>query len=442
MESMIPLVSVLDFETLSTEHNAALLSIGAVIRDFNNGTQVDTFYANIIPQSSIDVGLHVSESTKAWWTKQGSAAQDVLSVDQRPLRDVLNDFATWLKKHGVEYAIGNGPRADNQWLESACKALGMSSPVKYWGDLDMRTLTFIGTHILRLPHWHSTFKGVKHNALHDAINEAEFCNNVIQQLINRKPKEMAEYTLSVKTESTAELAEIVAKLNNGSMGVAIANAVEKHVASNRAQITPAPVQIVAADGIVKEAIPAIADGKTHTAEISTPTPEDDEGEQNNSAPAVDKNNLPWDARIHAGTKALNADGTWKKRRGVDDATIASVTAELQGTPTPQPETPVPAPTPVPETPAPVPVPAAEVKQPIQQFQEIVQAIGDAGRAASADYMPKHHGPLVQFLLKKSGVTQVPSATADQMKAMYDTRDALIANMASIVAGVPVESLVV
>lgn len=432
---MIPLVSVLDFETLSTKHNAALLSIGAVIRDFNNGAEVDTFYANIIPQSSIDAGLHVSESTKAWWTKQGSAAQDVLSVDQRPLRDVLNDFSAWLKKHGVEYAIGNGPRADNQWLESACEALGMQSPVKYWGDLDMRTLTFIGTHILRLPHWHSTFKGVKHNALHDAINEAEFCNNVIQQLINRKPKEMAEYTLSVKTESTAELAEIVAKLNNGSMAVAIANAVEKHVASNRAQITPADVQTAAADGIVKEAIPAIADGKTHTAEISTPTTEDDDGEQNNSAPTVDKNNLPWDERIHAGTKALNADGTWKKRRGVDDATTASVTAELQGTPAP-----TPTPAPVAETPA--PTPAADVKQPIQQFQEIVQAVGDAGRAASADYMGKYHGPLVQFLLKKSGITQVPAATADQMKAMYDTRDALVANMASIVAGVPVESLVV
>jgi len=419
---VIPLVSVLDFETLSTEHNAALLSIGAVIRDFNTGGQVDTFYANIIPQTSIDAGLHVSESTKAWWAKQGSAAQDVLSVDQRPLRDVLTEFAAWLKKHGVEYAIGNGPRADNQWLESACEALGMQSPVKYWGDLDMRTLTFIGTHILRLPHWHSTFKGVKHNALHDAINEAEFCNNVIQQLINRKSKEMAEYTLSVKTESTAELAEIVAKLNNGSMGVAIANAVEKHVASNRAQITPADVQTAAAET---------------PAPVPTPTAEDDDGEQNNSAPTVDKNNLPWDERIHAGTKALNADGTWKKRRGVDDATIASVTAELQGTPAP-------APAPVVETPAPTPtpVPAADVKQPIQQFQEIVQAVGDAGRAASADYMGKYHGPLVQFLLKKSGITQVPAATADQMKAMYDTRDALVANMTSIVAGVPVESLVV
>lgn len=417
---MIPLVSVLDFETLSTKHNAALLSIGAVIRDFNNGAQVDTFYANIIPQSSIDAGLHVSESTKAWWTKQGSAAQDVLSVNQRPLRDVLNDFSAWLKKHGVEYAIGNGPRADNQWLESACEGLGIQSPVKYWGDLDMRTLTFIGTHILRLPHWHSTFKGVKHNALHDAINEAEFCNNVIQQLINRKPKEMAEYTLSVKTESTAELAEIVAKLNGSEQIV------------SRDPLSLERMSTIAAESIVKEGAPAET-----PAPVPTPTAEDDDGEQNNSAPTVDKNNLPWDERIHAGTKALNADGTWKKRRGVDDATIASVTAELRGTPAP-----TPTPAPVAETPAPTPVPAADVKQPIQQFQEIVQAVGDAGRAASADYMGKYHGPLVQFLLKKSGITQVPAATAEQMKAMYDTRDALVANMASIVAGVPVESLVV
>lgn len=436
---MIPLVSVLDFETLSTEHNAALLSIGAVIRDFNTGAQVDTFYANIIPQTSIVAGLHVSESTKAWWAKQGSAAQDVLSVDQRPLRDVLNDFAAWLKKHSVEYAIGNGPRADNQWLESACKALGMQSPVKYWGDLDMRTLTFIGTHILGMSHWHNTFKGVKHNALHDAINEADFCNAVIQKLIKKENVTMAEYNLSIKTESTIELAEIVAKLNGGTVNPPL---------SHERMAT------IAAENIVNEATPVVAAVPT-----PAPAPEEDEGEQNTAAPNVDKNGLPWDARIHAGTKALNADGTWKKRRGVDDATIAAVTAELQGTPTPAPvaeaatpaapmaETPAPTPVPQPETPAPVPTPApvapaADVKQPIQQFQEIVGQIGEAGRAASPDYMPKFHGPLVQFLLKKAGVTQVPTATADQMKAMYDVRDALIVNMASITAGVPVETLVV
>ncbi|AXH72147.1 MAG: RecT protein [Siphoviridae sp. ctdc_1] len=298
----------------------------------------------------------------------------------------------------------------------------MPSPVKYWGDLDMRTLTFIGTHVLRLPHWHSTFKGVKHNALHDAINEAEFCNNVIQQLIKKESIKMAEYNLSIKTDSTVELAEIVAKLNGCYV---------KETPKN-------------------DDIPAVI---TPATPVPTPTApaDDDEGEQNNAAPNADKNGLPWDARIHAGTKALNGDGTWKKRRGVDDATIAAVTAQLHGTETPAPtppvsETPVPTPeTPVP-TPAPVsastPAPAADVKQPIQQFQEIVGQIGEAGRAASPDYMPKFHGALVQFLLKKSGVTQVPAATPDQMKAMYDVRDALIANMASITAGVPVETLVV
>lgn len=426
---MIPLVATIDMETLSTEHNAALLSIGAVIHNFGTGQQVDTFYANITPESSIAAGLDVSESTKAWWAKQGQAAQDVLSVDQRPLRDVLVDFSQWLTRHGVQYAIGNGPRADNQWLESACKAVGMQSPIKYWGDLDMRTLTFIGTHILGLDHWHNTFKGVKHNALHDAINEAEFCNAVFQKLINRKPKEMAEFTLSIKTESTSELADIVAKLNGA--------------------------HTVPADGVAKTPIEVPADGKTYQTDMSTgvttpaPEPQDDEP-TNDAPPASDKNGLPWDERIHAGTKALNADGTWKKRRGVDDATVAAVTAELTGaapqpepTPAPQPDpTPAPAPTPAaqPET-APTPTPVPSTNR-IQDFQQIVQELQKAGSvAAPNDYMSMYHGKIVQTLLKLSGVTTVPEATTEQMQKMYEVRDQIIANLPSIVAGVPIADLV-
>lgn len=423
---MIPLVATIDMETLSTEHNAALLSIGAVIHDFGTGQQVDTFYANITPESSIAAGLDVSESTKAWWAKQGQAAQDVLSVDQRPLRDVLVDFAQWLAGHGVQYAIGNGPRADNQWLESACKAVGMQSPIKYWGDLDMRTLTFIGTHILGLDHWHNTFKGVKHNALHDAINEAEFCNAVFQKLINRKPKEMAEFTLSIKTESTSELADIVAKLNGDQVvnkGGPLKQDIQRMVGEVVSETvvptpTPAPVTVT------------VTNNTDDTVEVE-PT--------NDTPPATDKNGLPWDERIHAGTKALNADGTWKKRRGVDDATVAVVTAELTGA-APQPEpTPAPTPTPQPET-APTPAPVPSTNR-IQDFQQIVQELQKAGTAAAADYMPKYHGQIVQTLLKLSGVTTVPEATTEQMQKMYDVRDQIIANLPSIVAGVPIADLV-
>lgn len=429
---MIPLVATIDMETLSTEHNAALLSIGAVIHNFGTGQQVDTFYANITPESSIAAGLDVSESTKAWWAKQGQPAQDVLSVDQRPLRDVLADFAKWLAGHGVQYAIGNGPRADNQWLESACKAVGMQSPIKYWGDLDMRTLTFIGTHILGLDHWHNTFKGVKHNALHDAINEAEFCNAVFQKLINRKPKEMAEFTLSIKTESTSELADIVAKLNGDSVTLATGGPLKQDVQRVVGEVV---------NSTVVQNVPA---------PVPQPEPQDDEP-TNATPPATDKNGLPWDERIHAGTKALNADGTWKKRRGVDDATVAAVTAELmnikgeaQNLPDPVavnvPEsvpTPAPAPAPTPE-PTPAPVPSTNR---IQDFQQIVQELQKAGTAAAADYMPKFHGQIVQTLLKLSGVATVPEATTEQMQKMYEVRDQIIANLPSIVAGVPIADLV-
>lgn len=52
-----------------------------------------------------------------------------------------------------------------------------------------------------------------------------------------------------------------------------------------------------------------------------------------SSPAgveVDKDGLPWDARIHSGSKAINADGTWRKRKGLnDDALVARVQAELR-----------------------------------------------------------------------------------------------------------------
>jgi hypothetical protein len=44
---------------------------------------------------------------------------------------------------------------------------------------------------------------------------------------------------------------------------------------------------------------------------------------------VDVAGLPWDARIHASSKTKNADGSWRAKRGVDDAIVATLTAELK-----------------------------------------------------------------------------------------------------------------
>lgn len=50
-----------------------------------------------------------------------------------------------------------------------------------------------------------------------------------------------------------------------------------------------------------------------------------------SAPVVetDKNGLPWNAEIHAGSKAKNQDGTWRYKQKLDPAIKARVEAELK-----------------------------------------------------------------------------------------------------------------
>ena len=77
-----------------------------------------------------------------------------------------------------------------------------------------------------------------------------------------------------------------------------------------------------------------------TAELVDATPVTDPGEEAQAAPETDAtgintNNapldsvgMPWDPRIHAGTKTKISDGSWKMKRGVDKAIVELVEAEL------------------------------------------------------------------------------------------------------------------
>jgi hypothetical protein len=57
---------------------------------------------------------------------------------------------------------------------------------------------------------------------------------------------------------------------------------------------------------------------------------DDDGDAVELAPGErDANGLPWDERIHAGTKSKNADGSWRNRRNVPEAEYNAIVAELK-----------------------------------------------------------------------------------------------------------------
>lgn len=68
---------------------------------------------------------------------------------------------------------------------------------------------------------------------------------------------------------------------------------------------------------------------TSDAPVMEVSDSDDDGPTNADAPDTDKRGYPWDERIHASSKALNKDGTWRYRRNTPQETIDAVEAEIK-----------------------------------------------------------------------------------------------------------------
>lgn len=68
----------------------------------------------------------------------------------------------------------------------------------------------------------------------------------------------------------------------------------------------------------------VIDGKEHTAKFEGDT----EAPLAEEVPEFDKRGMPWDERIHASSKSINADGTWRNKRGIDKDTLEAVENEL------------------------------------------------------------------------------------------------------------------
>jgi hypothetical protein len=87
-------------------------------------------------------------------------------------------------------------------------------------------------------------------------------------------------------------------------------------------IVPVPAPpIVVADTAIHSASTAIATPAEVPAPPTIVTPA--------QMPAKDAAGLPWDVRIHSSSKALNADGTWRIKRGLNPVIKNQVEAELR-----------------------------------------------------------------------------------------------------------------
>ena len=166
----------LDLETLGTEPGAVITQIG--LAAFNSRPQSDADYEiapqliHVDPQSCLDLGMHVSWATIAWWLIQDEAPRQGMALSKGlPLYDALASVSEWCALNLADgfKVWGNGATFDVTLLDEAYRKINRKPLWQFRNVRDMRTL------VAATPEdkikW--GVPRVAHDAMCDAIAQAE-----------------------------------------------------------------------------------------------------------------------------------------------------------------------------------------------------------------------------------------------------------------------------
>ena len=170
---------MIDLETLGTNVDAPIISIGAAYFDIDKKQIGDTFYMVCDVADQMDSKIRFADaSTIKWWMQQSGAAKAVFKDGHKPTKEVLETLRQWIMTHAGSKAQttnkcivwGNGSSFDITLMETLFKAYDVVVPWRFWNVMDLRTFRrFVakGAKVQKL-------EGTDHNALDDSINQINF----------------------------------------------------------------------------------------------------------------------------------------------------------------------------------------------------------------------------------------------------------------------------
>lgn len=170
---------MIDIETMSIRHDAAILSIGACVFDVDECKITDEFYQNIDLTSCIQLGLKTDRSTFAWWSKQeNKQAWDSLKKNTTSIQRAISGFNEWCISLKEEVAPWSNPSTfDIVILQNAFNECYTAYPWKFYNISCYRTLRRLFPSILT-----PRVGMLRHNALYDARYQAMHIMNVLRAL--------------------------------------------------------------------------------------------------------------------------------------------------------------------------------------------------------------------------------------------------------------------
>lgn len=168
-----------DIETLDTKASAVIVSIGAICFDPNKEGPIfpsDTMYEVLHLEPQIAAGRTISADTLKWWMKQAPEARRVFDEHAVAPTTALRNFSAFCAN--AEGVWGNGSDFDNAILKDACETFD-SSGWAYYTNRCFRTMKN-----LKMPREFvkPERKGVHHNALDDAIYQAQYLQAIVKAL--------------------------------------------------------------------------------------------------------------------------------------------------------------------------------------------------------------------------------------------------------------------
>lgn len=171
---------MIDLETLGTIPGCAIVSIGAVAFNEFEVQQVGFYSAIKIPEWNVagttPEGLHKDENTIGWWQKQSPEALRVFEEGKLSTYEALSQLADYIDELGGPRVWGNGADFDNPIVAVAAHKVGLD-PKDIWKGYNGRCYRtvknqFKDVRLLRT--------GTYHNALDDAISQAEHMVRICQ----------------------------------------------------------------------------------------------------------------------------------------------------------------------------------------------------------------------------------------------------------------------
>lgn len=132
---------MVDIETLAVENSAIVLSVGAVVFNFDTRTIEKRRHWKLNVNEQSNKGRTVKLETLQWWLGQGKEAQEEFFEERVDVKDFIKEFT--LLCEGVSHGWAKGIQFDFGILRHLFKQYDYEFPIHYGKQLDVRVCYFL-----------------------------------------------------------------------------------------------------------------------------------------------------------------------------------------------------------------------------------------------------------------------------------------------------------